>query len=222
MSESAVLQLETIEDAFSAGLLLTGSIEQAEPAIVSSVHCIETGDVCGQRVFRRVIQWSVDSPEPQRSLGFIDEASVRTLPFELGRVLYLPSDLRHCYVLRILRGLSREVCAWLLHADDQQISKRTESALDRLAGVYTCFGGSDLGSRVAQQRRQELTGNWNKLSSMRIAFQECWQATRQIWRVHKPLWELKLGIKLSAKTTLDVSFRVDSTAADALCPIPTL
>jgi hypothetical protein len=68
MSQSAILQLETIENAFIVGLLLTGSIEQAERAIVDSIHCSETEYVCGQRVFRRVIQWAVD-PQEQRRLS---------------------------------------------------------------------------------------------------------------------------------------------------------
>jgi hypothetical protein len=152
MSQSAILHLETIENAFIVGLLLTGGIEQAERAIVDSIHCSETEDVCGQRVFRRVIQWAVD-PQEQRSCRVIDEASVRILPFELGCVLHLPPDLRHCYVLRILVGLSREVCAWLLHTDVEQISQRTQSAVNSLAQVHSSFGASELRSRVAQQMK---------------------------------------------------------------------
>ena len=150
MSQSAILHLETIENAFIVGLLLTGSIEQAERAIVDSIHCSETEDVCGQRVFRRVIQWAVD-PQEQRSCRVIDEASVKILPFELGCVLHLPPDLRHCYVLRILVGLSREVCAWLLHTDVEQISQRTQSAVNGLARVHASIGESDRRSRVAPQ-----------------------------------------------------------------------
>jgi hypothetical protein len=150
VSQSAILQLETIENAFIVGLLLTGSIEQAERAIVDSIHCSETKDVCGQRVFRRVIQWAVD-PQEHRSRRVIDEASVRILPFELGCVLHLPPDLRHCYVLRILVGLSREVCAWLLHTDVEQISQRTQSAVSGLAQVHAFIGGSERRSRVAPQ-----------------------------------------------------------------------
>ena len=150
VSQSAILQLETIENAFIVGLLLTGSIEQAERAIVDSIHCSETEDVCGQRVFRRVIQWAVD-PQEQRSRRVIDEASVRILPFELGCVLHLQPDLRHCYVLRMLVGLSREVCAWLLHTDVEQISQRTQSAVSGLAQVHASIGGSDRRSRVASQ-----------------------------------------------------------------------
>lgn len=146
MSLLTILKLETIENAFITGLLLTGSVEEAERAIVSCVHCSEEEDVRGQEVFRRVIQWSVDPREPQRSRTGIDEASVRILPFELGCVLYLPSHLRHCYVLRILVGLSREVCAWLLHTDVQQISQRTQSALNMLAEVHTGADREDLGS----------------------------------------------------------------------------
>jgi hypothetical protein len=152
MSQSAILRLETIENAFIVGLLLTGSIEQAERAIVDSIHCSETEDVCGQRVFRRVIQWAVD-PQEQRSCRVIDEASVRILPFELGCVLHLPPDLRHCYVLRILVGLSREVCAWLLHTDVEQISQRTQSAVNDLAQVHSSPSASNLRSRVAQQMK---------------------------------------------------------------------
>ena len=150
MSQSGILRLETIENAFIVGLLLTGSIEQAERAIVDSIHCSETEDVCGQRVFRRVIQWAVD-PQEQRSCRVTDEASVRILPFELGCVLHLLPDLRHCYVLRILVGLSREICAWLLHTDVEQVSQRTQSAVNGLAQIHSFFGASELRSRVAQQ-----------------------------------------------------------------------
>jgi hypothetical protein len=150
VSQSAILQLETIENAFIVGLLLTGSIEQAERAIVDSVHCSETEDVCGQRVFRRVVQWAVD-PQEQRSCRVIDEASVRILPFELGCVLHLPPDLRHCYVLRILVGLSPKVCAWLLHTDVEQISQRTQSAVNGLAQIHAFIGRSDRRLRVAPQ-----------------------------------------------------------------------
>jgi hypothetical protein len=152
MSQIAILRLETIENAFIVGLLLTGSIEQAERAIVDSIHCSETEDACGQRVFRKVIQWAVD-PQEQRSCRVIDDASVRILPFELGCVLHLQPDLRHCYVLRILVGLSREVCAWLLHTDVEQIGQRTQSAVNGLAQVHSSFGASDLRSRVAQRMK---------------------------------------------------------------------
>jgi hypothetical protein len=150
MSQSAILQLETIENAFIVGLLLTGSIEQAERAIVDSIHCSETEDACAQRVFRRVTQWAID-PLEQRSRCVIDEASVRILPFELGCVLHLPPDLRHCYVLRILIGLSREVCAWLLHTDIQQIGQRTQSGVNGLAQVHASIRGSDRKSWAATQ-----------------------------------------------------------------------
>jgi hypothetical protein len=157
MSKSAILQLETIENAFIVGLLLTGSIKQAERAIVDSIHCSETEDICGQRVFRRVIQWAVD-PQEQRSCRVIDRASVRILPFELGCVLHLPPDLRHCYVLRILVGLSRDVCAWLLHTDVELIGQRTQSAVNGLAQVHAVIGGSDRKLRVAPQVESHRVG----------------------------------------------------------------
>ena len=150
MSQSAILQLETIENAFIVGLLLTGSIEQAERAIVDSIHCNETEDVCGQRVFRRVIQWAVD-PQEQRSRRVIDEASIRILPFELGRVLHLPPRPAALLCTTNSCWAIREVCAWLLHMDVEQISHRTQSAVNGVAQVYASIGGSDRRLRFAPQ-----------------------------------------------------------------------
>jgi hypothetical protein len=58
------------------------------------------------------------------------------LPFELRCVLALPQDIRHCFVMRILLGLPREVCAWLLHIDIPQVNHRTQAAVLELADLH--------------------------------------------------------------------------------------
>jgi hypothetical protein len=53
----------------------------------------------------------------------------------------------------MLVGLSREVCAWLLHTDVEQISQHTQSAINGLAQVHASIGESDRKSRVAPHIR---------------------------------------------------------------------
>jgi hypothetical protein len=62
-------------------------------------------------------------------------------------------------VLRILVGLSREVCAWLLHTDVEQISQRTQSAVNDLAQVHSSPSASNLRSRVAHQMKLSALRN---------------------------------------------------------------
>ena len=57
------------------------------------------------------------------------------LPVELQHVLHLARNLRHCFVLRLLVGLSRALCAWLLHLETRQIDERTCAAVLELAMV---------------------------------------------------------------------------------------
>jgi hypothetical protein len=121
---------ESLENAFIAGLLLTGSIEQAETAILESVRMTCPDDVFGETLFRRAVHYAIDpqikvSGQPQKE---VDRAA-SILPFELRCVLKLSKNLRYCYVLRILVGLPREVCAWLLHLDISQVEQRTCAAM---------------------------------------------------------------------------------------------
>ena len=124
---------ETLENAFVAGLLLTGSVQRAESAILESVRMSCPDDLFGKTLFRRAVHYSIDqqleAPTEQEE-ELARAASV--LPFELRCVLILPRHLRYCYVLRILVGLSREVCAWLLHLDVAQVDQHTCAAMLRL------------------------------------------------------------------------------------------
>ena len=121
---------ETLENAFVAGLLLTGSVQRAESAILESVRMSCPDDLFGKTLFRRAVHYSIDqqieaSAEQEKELA----GAASILPFELRCVLNLPRYLRYCYVLRILVGLPREVCAWLLHLDVSQIDQYTCAAM---------------------------------------------------------------------------------------------
>jgi hypothetical protein len=128
---------ETLENAFVAGLLLTGSVERAEAAILESVRMSCPDDLFGEALFRRAVHYSIDqqvevSSKKQKELA----GAASVLPFELRCVLSLSQNLRYCYVLRVLVGLPREVCAWLLHLDTSQVDLHTCAAMLELPLIH--------------------------------------------------------------------------------------
>jgi hypothetical protein len=137
MAFPGMLTRGTLENAFIVGLLLTGSIEQTEVAILESVRCSHLDELCSKELFRNVIHFAVDSEclDSERGWNERQRASA-LLPFELNCVLALEPDLRHCYVLRILVALPREVCAWLLGLDTSEVDRRTRAAMLELVEVH--------------------------------------------------------------------------------------
>lgn len=124
----------SVENAFIVGLLLTRSMQQAETAVLDGVRPPCPDDLYSEALFRRVIHYSIDVQpieNPRRQQRELEQAA-SILPFELQRVLRLSKNLRHCYVLRILVGLTREVCAWLLHLDTSQVDQHTCAAMRAL------------------------------------------------------------------------------------------
>lgn len=133
MKLEGLLNRETVQNAFLIGLLLTGSVKQAEDAVMESVDCSDTTDLSGERIFRRVIH-SLCSTSKRLAWDTINDDSAALLPPELRRVLYLPGELRVCFVLRMLIGLTCESCARLLQVDPLEIGSRLHEAVTKLAG----------------------------------------------------------------------------------------
>ncbi len=127
---------KTVDRAFITALLLTANAERAEAAILNGTRVMDLDDTPGDALLRATVNAAL---EPQR------EASERTpeqlerassmLPLELRRVLHLSTDLRHCFVLRVLMGLPRQACARLLRLDDGQIDERTCTAMLELPAI---------------------------------------------------------------------------------------
>jgi hypothetical protein len=108
---------EVLRKAFHTALILTGSLEQSEAAVLESIRWLDLDDEApGEKLVRGALQAALARQRQiveQRS-GEL-ECALSLLPLELRRVLRLPADLRHCFALRILAGLPRNVCAPLLH-----------------------------------------------------------------------------------------------------------
>jgi len=72
------------------------------------------------------------------------------LPAELENVMRLPPEFRHCFVLGILMGIKRPVCAELLQLNEGQVCARTCAAAVALATDQLSRQGSSRRSRVSK------------------------------------------------------------------------
>jgi hypothetical protein len=122
--------------AFLTALLLTGSVERAEAAILEGNQQISLDHTFGEALFREAVNAAIElknniSKHPPEEL----ERASSMLPFELRCVLHLPPALRHCFVLRFLVGLPREACARLLYLKIRQVDERARTAMLELPTI---------------------------------------------------------------------------------------
>ena len=120
-----------LERAFFTALLITGSLEYAERAIrdaISLSSCIElSADTFLERSIKASIAISYENGAPDRTKACL------VLPPELRDVLHLPRPLRHSYVLCLLVGLPKEVCASLLRLTVQAVGEQMSAAVIALS-----------------------------------------------------------------------------------------
>jgi len=119
--------------AFLTALLLTGSMERAETAILEGARLLDPDEASGEALWREAVMASLEPPNETPGRLEDQEHLATILPWELRRVLRLSPDLRHCFVLRLLAGWPREVCARLLHLEIRQVDERTRTAVLNLA-----------------------------------------------------------------------------------------
>jgi DNA-directed RNA polymerase specialized sigma24 family protein len=127
---------DMVSKAFLTALLLTGSAERAEAAILEGNAARDLDSTPNEGLFRGAVNAAIElysetSEQPPEDL----EHASCMLPFELRRVLHLPPALRHCFVLRFLVGLPREVCAQLLHLEIHQVDERARTAVLELPAI---------------------------------------------------------------------------------------
>jgi hypothetical protein len=120
---------------FVASLLLTGSAALAEVAILNAIDAIDPKEISNEALFRRVTIAAIAvGSVAARDVHELGEPSP-ALPIELNRVFCLPTDLRQCFVLRILAGLSREDSAHMLCVSPHLLDERAGAAAAELAAV---------------------------------------------------------------------------------------
>jgi hypothetical protein len=128
---------EALSKAFTTTLLLTGSVEQSEAAVLESIRCLDLADdALGEKLIAGALQAAISREREivEQWPGELDGA-LSLLPLELKRVLHLPADLRRSFALRILAGLPRRACARLLNLEMGQIEDTAGVAAQTLASI---------------------------------------------------------------------------------------
>ena len=120
---------QTVGMAFRTAHLLTGNIQQAESAVLEAIDCFDPDVDTGETLFQNAILAAVQYPSSQ------SQSTESSEPIELQAVLSLSENLRRCFVLRVLVGLTRPACARLLHLNVGAVNDYTCAALQRLAGA---------------------------------------------------------------------------------------
>ena len=113
-----------LDVAFRTALLLTGDTRTAEVAVMHAIGVCEElspGGLLIAAVKSAVRRRTSDGP-----------CEVECLSPELRRLFMLQSLPRHCFVLRVLVGLSPEVCAELLEVSDTEFENAVYRALTQL------------------------------------------------------------------------------------------
>src|ERR1700752_5230018 len=102
-----------INTAFRTAHLLTASTQLAESAVMEVIRLwdpdAETEEMLHQYVMQAAVRGEAKLPASCNRPSSADPF----LPEELRAVLDLSANLRHCFVLRVLAGFSRQACARL-------------------------------------------------------------------------------------------------------------
>jgi DNA-directed RNA polymerase specialized sigma24 family protein len=131
---------EFLSAPFLTAFLLTGSVNRAETAMLDGIRAWDADRDPDAELLRATARAALALYRPREGEE-ITPASV-LLPAELQRVLRLPSDLRQCFVLRMLAGLPRESCAQLLDLDLDAVDRDTSLAAQALAQAPSTSWGA--------------------------------------------------------------------------------
>jgi DNA-directed RNA polymerase specialized sigma24 family protein len=120
---------QTVSRAFRTAHLLTASIRQAESAVLEAIDSFDPDVDTAESLFQNAILAAVRCPSSE------SQSNESFEPLELQAVLNLSENLRRCFVLRVLVGLSHRSCARLLRLSVGTVNEYTCAALQRLAGI---------------------------------------------------------------------------------------
>ena len=115
-----------LDMAFRTALILTGAMKTAEAAVMQGIGACEDLSARGLMID------AVRSAVRRRTKSSDGPSEIECLPPELRRLFMLQPLPRYCFVLRVLVGLSPEVCAELLEVSDTEFENAVYRALTQL------------------------------------------------------------------------------------------
>ena len=115
-----------LDMAFRTALLLVGATRTAEAAVTHGIVACE--DLSHRGLLIEAVRYAIR----RRTRPADGPYEVELLPRELRRLFMLRPLLRECFVLRILVGLSPEMCAELLDISIREFEEAVYAALTQL------------------------------------------------------------------------------------------
>src|SRR5258708_18227877 len=123
--------VRALANAFWMALLLTGSIEAAEAAVLDGIDAIQLDRISGNSLLlataKSAILRRIEIPEQSQGLAI--------LPLELRRLFLLAPRDRDCFVLRTLIGLSPDLCSGILSLSIHEVESALYTALQELSCI---------------------------------------------------------------------------------------
>ena len=125
--------VKALPNAFWMALLLTGTIEAAEAAVLDGIEAIELDRISGNSLMlataKSAILRRIEIPEQSQGLAI--------LPLELRRLFLLAPSDRDCFVLRTLIGLSPDLCSGILSLSIHEVESALYTVLQELPSIAT-------------------------------------------------------------------------------------
>jgi hypothetical protein len=120
---------KALDESFRAALLLTGSDEAAEYAVMAGIAALECGCLVDDALLVETVKSAIE-----RRADFQGQSgtSVSHLPRELGRLFLLAPISRDCFVLRVLLGITAGRCSRILHLGIEEFEEMLCAALQEL------------------------------------------------------------------------------------------
>lgn len=126
---------ESLSTIFCIVWLLTGSTAHAEQALANAISLVDSEMLSEQVLLLASVRFALANGSVVNTAPGKTDVTKHGLPIELHRIFLLPTDQRYCFVLRVLAGLSCELCCRLLNRDRAQIEESTGRALVALSGM---------------------------------------------------------------------------------------
>ena len=122
-----VITNETLCKALLITSLLTEDAEQSESALLSVIASSDPEETSEHEFILRSAAIAL-AAQPRARLRV-----PLKVPAELADLLRLPQSNRHCFVLRIMAGMSREECSRVLNLDVPSVDEKTTLAAVELS-----------------------------------------------------------------------------------------
>lgn len=126
---SAAAVSGTLERAYRAALLLTGSAEFAEIAVLNGIASLELDDEVEQTLVATTVEFVIRRPDYEDG---VTRALALLLHDELRRLVYLGPECRDTFLLRVLCGISTARSAAILKLTIEELEASLSAGLRRL------------------------------------------------------------------------------------------